>query len=66
MEGVEYFNNKKQQHLPAIYGCVTTGLDWLFLCLQQKILVIDDTIYSIENLPRLLGVLENIVHKFID
>ncbi|HNI43498.1 MAG TPA: hypothetical protein PK230_02315 [Chitinophagales bacterium] len=66
MVGVQYFNDKKQQQLPAVYGCVTTGRDWLFLRLQQKTLVIDDTIYSIENLPRLLGVLEDIVQQFID
>lgn len=65
MVGVQYFNDKKQQQLPAVYGCVTTGRDWLFLRLQQKTLVIDDTIYSIENLPRLLGVLEDIVQQFI-
>lgn len=36
MVGVQYFNDKKQQQLPAIYGCVTTGVIGFFCAYNKK------------------------------
>ncbi len=63
------FNERKGSPVPAIYGCVTTGYEWVFLRLHDNILDIDIIQrYSLEehSLPYLLGVLQHIVEQFID
>jgi|SRR5580704_4940665 hypothetical protein len=52
------------QGVPArLYGCVTTGRDWQFLCLdgRDKQVVVDREIYLINEVARLLGVLRRMV-----
>ena len=46
-----------------LYGCVTTGRDWQFLCLHgpSKQVQADLTMYYIVELPKLLGVFCHIV-----
>lgn len=46
-----------------IYGCVTTGFEWRFLCLEAvpKIVTVDADIYLVNELPRLLGSLCHVV-----
>lgn len=43
---------------PFYFGCITTGKDWNFIRLncEENILYCDSHFYTIENLPRLLGV----------
>lgn len=41
---------------PFYFGAVSTGRDWTFIKLEGDILTRDKHFYSIENLPRLLGV----------
>ena len=63
------FNERKGTATPAIYGCVTTGYEWVFLRLQQNVLDIDIIQrYSLEahSLPYLLGVMQHIVNQFLD
>lgn len=46
-----------------VYGCVTIGTDWKFLCLrgEDKRLLVDTDFYFIDDLAKLLGVLSHIV-----
>ena len=63
------FNERKGTSQPAIYGCVTTAYEWVFLRLHDAMLDIDITQrYSLEehSLPYLLGVMQHIVDQFID
>ena len=63
------FNERKGTAEPAIYGCVTTAYEWVFLRLHDTILDIDITQrYSLEehSLPYLLGVMQHIVNQFIN
>lgn len=63
------FNERKGVDTPAIYGCVTTAYEWVFLRLQGNVLDIDIIQrYSLEahSLPYLLGVLQHIVDQFLD
>ncbi len=63
------FNEQKGTITPAIYGCVTTAYEWVFLRLQQTQLDIDlIQRYSLEehSLPYLLGVLQHIIDQFLD
>jgi hypothetical protein len=62
------FNERRGTAPPAIYGCVTTAYEWVFLRLAQTQLDIDlIQRYSLEehSLPYLLGVLQHIVDQFI-
>jgi hypothetical protein len=67
MIAAKIFNDRKQRPTEAIFGCVTTAYEWIFLKLNDNILEIDITQrYSLEehSLPYLLGVLQAIVQEF--
>ncbi len=67
MIAAKIFNDRKQRPTEAIFGCVTTAYEWIFLKLDNNILEIDITQrYSLEehSLPYLLGVLQVIVQEF--
>ncbi|MFN4254736.1 MAG: hypothetical protein ACK4Q5_07000 [Saprospiraceae bacterium] len=64
MLGARIFNEQEGKPLPVIYGCVTTGEQWLFLKLEGDTIFIDNTRYPLENLTKLLGVLNWIVGQF--
>jgi hypothetical protein len=58
MYAAQIFNQQKKLNLPVVYGAVTTGYAWQFLQIDGKIGIADTTIYSIDNLPVILGILE--------
>ncbi len=67
MIAAKIFNERKQRPTEAIFGCVTTAYEWIFLKLDNNILEIDITQrYSLEehSLPYLLGALQAIVQEF--
>lgn len=41
MYAAQIFNERENNHLPAIYGCVTNAFSWCFLKLEGKNLYID-------------------------
>ena len=59
--GAKIFNEARKNAVPALYGCVTTGEDWLFLKLEQDILKIDTTKYKLQDLSTLLGIFQTII-----
>ena len=61
--GARIFNQTKGFELEKIYGCVTTGDEWFFMCLEKDLLI-DTRKYHIRNLPELLGVLQNVVNYY--
>jgi hypothetical protein len=66
MIAAKIFNDRKQHPTKAIFGCVTTAYEWIFLRLYHNILEIDITQrYSLEqhSLPYLLGVLQQIIKE---
>ncbi len=65
MLGAKRFNELDGVDLPIIYGCVTDGMEWLFLRLENHSLVIDEIKYISTDLPLLLGVLKKIVVKSV-
>ena len=67
MIAAKIFNERKQRPTEAIFGCVTTAYEWIFLKLDNNIFEIDITQrYSLEehSLPYLLGVLQAIIQEF--
>lgn len=63
MIGAKKYNERKNIPINTIYGCVTTGDDWLFMKLTDKI-VIDTRKYYLGNLSELLGVFQQIIDFF--
>lgn len=63
MIGVKVFNQNKGIKLDKIYGCVTTGKEWLFMRLEDKI-YIDKKTYYLDNIEELLGVFQQIIDYY--
>ena len=58
MVGAKIFNDKNNSNIIDIYGCVTTGEDWLFLKLNtlDNIVSIDSKKYYIDDVESILGI----------
>lgn len=64
MVGAKKYNEKRgNKNAHPIYGCVTTGDDWFFMRLTDKI-EIDDEKYYLGNLSQLLGIFQQILDSF--
>jgi hypothetical protein len=61
MLAAQIFNEKENNQIDVIYGCVTTGLLWKFLCLKNKTLYINPVEIALEPLERLLGIFVQIL-----
>ncbi len=61
MVGAKLFNDRRGHPIDVIYGCVTTGDDWLFLRLGTDGLIIDTRKFYLGNLGQLLGVFQIII-----
>ncbi|MEG5190852.1 hypothetical protein [Microcoleus sp. ARI1-A4] len=64
MVAAQLFNEREQNSIPAVFGCVTTGVVWRFLKLEGNNLIIDDDVYYLDKVPRILGVLQKIVNLY--
>ncbi|MEG4838434.1 hypothetical protein [Microcoleus sp. B9-D4] len=64
MVAAQLFNEREHNSIPAVYGCVTTGVVWRFLKLEGKNLIIDVDVYCLDNVPMILGVLQTIVNLY--
>jgi hypothetical protein len=62
MLAARIFNEREGNPTPVVFGCVTNGVDWVFLKLENDLLSVDiDRYYSDKfALHRLLGVLQYI------
>lgn len=58
--GAKIFNEKKGVHLEKIYGCVTTGDEWLFMKLENDF-IIDEKKYYLVEINKLLGIFQQII-----
>jgi hypothetical protein len=57
---VRVFNEREGRALPLLFGCVTNGQEWKFLLLEGTTLSIDRPMYSLSQLPAILGILVRI------
>ena len=64
MVGARIFNQQDEQRIDDIYGCITIGTEWQFLKLSEHKILIDTSTYFIDNLPKLLGVLQTVVDAY--
>ena len=61
MVGAQVCNQQAGLTVPRIYGVVTFGTAWKFLRLDGTTLTIDVPDYYIDNLPKIMGILKQIV-----
>ncbi len=59
--GAQRFNEKKGIKMEKLYGCTTTGDDWLFLMLTPEGLRIDNKKYYLVEIRELLGIFQYII-----
>jgi hypothetical protein len=65
MVGAKVFNEKNGTPLSPIFGCVTTGDEWLFMKLEDN-LTIDRRKYYLNEIGELLAVFQEIVEAYKD
>jgi hypothetical protein len=61
--GAKFFNAKKNVSIEPLYGCATTGDDWLFLKLDDSI-VVDSQKYYLNAVGELLAVFQYIIDYY--
>jgi hypothetical protein len=61
--GASRLNAREKKDIPTLYGCATTGVEWRFLRFENQVFTLDEGRYLINDLPRLLGVLQHIVDR---
>ena len=64
MLAAQIFNQRQDNPISVIFGCVTTGIVWRFLKLTSNDLIIDADVYYLDDVPLLLGVLQKIVDSY--
>lgn len=57
MWAAKLFNQQHQNDISVIYGAATTGNDWKFLRLCDRLVEIDLTEYQLSNIGKILGIL---------
>jgi len=57
MWAAKLFNQQHENDISVIYGAATTGNDWKFLRLCDRLVEIDLTEYQLSNINKILGVL---------
>ncbi len=63
MVAAQRFNAEEGNDIPRIYGAITSGIDWLFLKLEDKKLHIDMSAYQIAQCDTILGILASMVEQ---
>ena len=61
MLAAQIFNQNKGNEISKIYGVITTGTVWQFLELEGQNAVLDLQEYSVDDLPKILGILISFV-----
>jgi hypothetical protein len=57
----DIFNERHGKKLPTLFGATTFGLQWQFIRYSNKFAEVDSTVYYINQLPQILGILQYIV-----
>jgi len=64
MYAARLFNLENGDPYETIYGAVTNAYDWIFLKLEGKTVFIDRERYFLNDLPKILGILQFIVDQY--
>ena len=66
MVGAQLFNQRSGNPVKVIYGAVTTGTNWKFLTLEEKIVRIDAGEYYIKEVDKILGIILEPFQEYIE
>ncbi|MBP0019640.1 MAG: hypothetical protein J7647_19070 [Cyanobacteria bacterium SBLK] len=55
------FNDREDNAISTIYGCVTTGEDWQFLQLAGDRVLVDERRDYINEIEKVLGIFQSII-----
>ena len=61
--GAKMMNEKDGKIIDTLYGCSTTGLEWRFLKYVENQIIVDKKYHQIDELPKLLGILQFIIEE---
>jgi hypothetical protein len=64
MYAARLFNRENNEPYETIYGAVTNAYDWVFMKLEGNTIFIDKERYFLNELPKLLGILQFIVNQY--
>lgn len=62
--GASLYNKKQGVELDKIYGCVTTGNEWLFMVLDGNLLKINTKLYYLNEVDNVLGIFQVILDYY--
>jgi hypothetical protein len=61
MYASKLFNEREGKPTPVMFGASTFGVAWQFLRLEDDVVKVDTRIYSLQDLPFILGVLQSMI-----
>jgi len=62
--GAKIFNQRKKIEIERIYGCVTTGQEWLFMYLEDDEIIVDSKMYFLVEIEELLGAFQQMLDYY--
>ncbi|NEP81775.1 MAG: hypothetical protein F6K39_28610 [Okeania sp. SIO3B3] len=66
MVGAQLFNQQADNPVKVIYGAVTTGTNWKFLTLEEKIVRIDAGEYYVKEVDKILGIILQPFQEYLE
>jgi hypothetical protein len=66
MYAARLFNREMGEPYETIYGAVTNAYDWVFLKLEGDSILIDKERYFLNDLPKILGIMQYIIDQYKD
>ena len=63
MYAARLFNQQSGEPYEIIYGAVTNAFEWVFLKLENNTIYIDTNRYYLNELPKILGILQFIINQ---
>ncbi len=62
--GASIYNQKRGATINKIYGCVTTGNEWLFMLLDEDLIKINSQVYYLTEVNNILGIFQQIIDYY--
>ena len=63
MYAAQIFNKRMKEPDRTIFGTVTNGFDWIFLKLEENVVIVDIDRYYLNELPKLLGIFQYVIEN---
>ena len=62
----QMMNEKANIKSDTVFGCVTTGTEWLFLKLTANRAISEPTILYFNDLPKIMGIFQYMINNFLE